>query len=126
MFKGFTVVSAALFSGVLSAGTTLMTTCPNLDEIDIASSISLRETLVPGKLYVIKKLVRQNADDNAWWIIFVGPIKATTGDSVFDIADYIISKTLVTGELEHTDEGDVCLYNSGDPSVYVSVEIAHD
>jgi hypothetical protein len=122
MFKGFTLVSAALFSGMLFAGTTPITTCPNLNEIyDGTSSVSQILPIVPGKLYTTMKMVLIEPDQG--WAIFVGPVKASTYDSAMDVADYVVSRTSVSGELRHTEEGDLCSYNSGNSDVYVSAMI---
>lgn len=126
MFKGFTAVGFALFSGILFAAPT--TTCPNLNEINSNDSF-MHEAfpIVPGKLYASVKVSFSENNNAHAWAIFVGPVKSHTGDAVSSVVEYILSTTAVTGELQQTEEGPVCSYKPADTNVFVTaMEIDND
>lgn len=121
MYKGLVSLAAVLSSSVLFASAAPITSCPNLNELNsIANSDGSTYTIAPGKLYSTQKIVQDSS--GRWFSILVGPIKASWGDSAFDLAEHIVSRSAQEGHLElHNNDFQVCYYDSGVSGLYVSV-----
>lgn len=128
MFKKVTALGAILFSTYICASASTLVTCPDIHKLENLRESCLDYPIIPGKLYlsITYTGMKVASDKSNDYFLFVGPIKASHSDHVCNMVPTLVKAASPQGNLEYTDEGPICTYDSGVDGLYVTIGIIND